>query len=359
MKKTYDDSKPYDALALLSGGLDSILAYKAVENLGLRILGVHFISSFFGDLQKLAYWNKIYNIDIFPYDISHDYLSMMEKSPVHGFGKNLNPCIDCKILMLRKAKELLPQFGAKFLITGEVIGQRPMSQRRDALDIIERSADVNSILLRPLCAKNMSPTEMELSGLVEREKLFAFQGRGRKDQLALAKEYKIEIIPTPAGGCLLTEEKTIGSYYQLFKHASTLEPENFTLTQIGRNLWKDDTWLIIGRNQQDNEHLLSLGKKTDYLFHIKDFAGPVAFGRPLKNVSWTEEEITAAASLMAAYSSKAVQEKTVVDVIVTHDEKEDIISVFPDRTSAFGFTQSPIDGLKEWKMEKRNKKHTK
>jgi tRNA-uridine 2-sulfurtransferase len=243
--------KRYDCLALFSGGLDSILAVKVVQAQGFRVLGLHFLSPFFGKPHKVLHWERTYGIEVATVDIGDEFVAMLGQ-PVHGLGKFLNPCCDCKILMLRKARELLAEHGAGFIISGEVLGQRPMSQRRDALNIIRRDAGVRELLLRPLSAKHLDPTPMEESGLVDRSRLMDFWGRGRKAQLKLAAEYGITEIPTPAGGCHLAEKESARRYWPVL----TLFPEpaaaDFDLANIGRQLWLDGHWLVMGRNKADN-----------------------------------------------------------------------------------------------------------
>jgi tRNA U34 2-thiouridine synthase MnmA/TrmU len=192
-------TRTYDALALFSGGLDSLLAVKVLQEQNLRVLGLHYVSPFFGKPHLVEHWRKTYGIEAVPVDIRRAFLDML-KRPAHGYGKHMNPCVDCKILMLAHARTLLPQYGAKFLVSGEVLGQRPMSQRADTLNLIRKGAAVQDLLLRPLSAQKLLPTPMETSGLVDRERLPGIWGRGRTEQLALAARFGITDIPTPAGG---------------------------------------------------------------------------------------------------------------------------------------------------------------
>ena len=184
------------ALALYSGGLDSTLACRVVAAQGIKVVAVKFVTPFFGyDLlfKKDEYIKKTkekFKIDVLLKDVTIPYLELLKK-PAHGFGKYFNPCIDCKIFLLTEAKKMMPEVGASFLVTGEVIGQRPMSQRRDTLRIIERDSDCEGILVRPLCAKNLEPTQAELDGLIERDQLLAFSGRNRTPQMKLAEHFGI------------------------------------------------------------------------------------------------------------------------------------------------------------------------
>ena len=174
-----------DAIVLFSGGLDSILAAKVLEEQGLEVLCLHCISPFFGSRHSIDRWKKIYSLNIVSLDVGREFMQMLCRWPAHGFGKVLNPCVDCKILLLTQAKKYMDKIGATFLATGEVLGQRPMSQRRDTLFLISREANVRDCLLRPLSAQHLPPTPMEENGLVNRDLLPAIAGRGRSEQLNL------------------------------------------------------------------------------------------------------------------------------------------------------------------------------
>ena len=364
----------YHALALFSGGLDSILAVKVVQKQGLNVLGLHFVSPFFGHPDKVAHWQKLYSIPIKVIDVSEEYVRMLKEGPKFGRGKVLNPCIDCKIFMLKKARDLLSRFGAKFIITGEVVGQRPMSQRRDALYLIRREAEVKDVLLRPLSARLLEPTPMEESGLVNRDQLPGISGRGRKEQLKLAREFKLHEIPSPAGGCLLTEKESARRYLPLLQKGEDIEAADFYLANVGRQYWSGNSlhrfryWLSIGRNKDDNEHLLSLAKETDYLFKLKDFPGPIGLGRPFKVQSsmfsvqcsgnelpqglrdredWPEEIILSAASLICGFSPKARRSKRQIEVEVSRYKRKWSVLVLP----ATGFSvdwQQPVWDKEDW-----------
>jgi len=336
----------YHALALFSGGLDSILAVKVVQKQGFNVLGLHFVSPFFGHPDKVEHWQKLYSIPIKIVDVAEEYVRMLQEGPKFGWGKVLNPCIDCKIFMLKKAKDLLSRFGAKFIISGEIVGQRPMSQRRDALYLIRREAEVKDVLLRPLSARLLEPTPMEESGLVNRDKLLGISGRGRKEQLKLAREFKLHEIPSPAGGCLLTEKESAKRYLPLLQRIKEPEASDFYLANVGRQYWSGNRfryWLSIGRNKDDNEHLLSLAKETDYLFKLKDFPGPIGLGRPAiaKKGEWPEEIILSAASLICGFSPKARRSKRQIEVEVSRYKKKWSVLALP----ANGFSmdwQQPV-----------------
>lgn len=313
----------YDALVLFSGGLDSILAARTLMAQGLKIKCLHFVTPFYGSLEAARKWADKYGLDIDAIDVSADFCAMLA-APAHGVGSVLNPCVDCKILLMQKAAALMPAYGAAFIASGEVLGQRPMSQRRDTLNVIRRDAAVKDILLRPLCAKHMDATPMELSGLVDRERLHGFSGRGRKPQLDLAREFGITDIPTPAGGCLLTERENARSLWPVLKY-SPARPEDFRLALTGRQLWSfadgAPHWLVVGRDKNDNATLQSLPGPGDLSFKVKDFPGPLALARVFPGAPWPEALIADAAAFMASFSGKAVKSGGPVAVRVHKGEK--------------------------------------
>lgn len=298
--------KTYDALAMFSGGLDSILAAKTIQAQGLTVLALHFVSPFFGHPDRIGEWSAEYGLDIEPVDVGHEFVAMMRAGPAHGVGKGLNPCVDCKILMLARCRDLLGAYGAKFIVTGEVKGQRPMSQRRDALDVISRDAGVRGVLLRPLCALSLKPTPMEESGLVDRAKLHNFGGRTRKPQMRLAREMGIAKFPQPAGGCKLTEHESAKRYVPVFMHAKPPRAEDFHLANVGRQFWAGARWLAMGRNLADNESLARLAEPGDRLMDVVGFSSPLGLIRPLPGAQWDDAALADAAALVASYSPKAL-----------------------------------------------------
>ncbi|MGI6639251.1 MAG: thiamine biosynthesis protein [Desulfobulbus sp.] len=280
------------ALALFSGGLDSILACRVLMEQGVEVVALRFITPFFeadvGDPARyIVRVREKYDIEAEVIDVGHDYITML-KAPQHGFGRHFNPCIDCKIFMLRQARALMPKYGADFLITGEVVGQRPMSQRRDTLRIIERESGCQGILLRPLCAQLMPPTEAEVQGLVERERLCRISGRGRKEQQALAEQFNIVDYPGPAGGCLLADVNLALRFRRLSPGIFGVVRDDggdslvsdFRLLLLGRHFEPlPGLWFILGRDQKDNERLLALREPGDWLLHMVDRPGPVGLLR--------------------------------------------------------------------------------
>ena len=198
------------ALALFSGGLDSILAVKLMLSQGVDVVAVNFVSAFSSyakDDRGAAEAAKQLGVPLKVVELGDDYLKMI-REPKHGYGKNMNPCVDCRIFILKKAKKVAEEIGADFIFTGEVLDERPMSQHRGALKLVEEESGLKGKILRPLSAKLLPETVIEKKGLVDREKLLGIRGRSRKPQLKLAKEFNIKSYPSPAGGCLLTCRST-------------------------------------------------------------------------------------------------------------------------------------------------------
>ncbi len=334
----------YDAVALLSGGLDSILAVKVVEEQGVRVKCLHFTSPFFGKPKRLAHWRSIYGLDIDAVDVGDEFVSMMARGPVYGFGRFLNPCVDCKILMATRAKGLLEVYGARFIISGEVLGQRPMSQRRDTLNIISRDAVVRDILVRPLCALRLEPTVAERTGLVDRERLLGISGRGRKEQLALAQRFDLKEVPTPAGGCMLAEQESARRYWPVLRHAQSPRAVDFDLANTGRQFWAGAYWLVIGRNRADNERLAELLRPEDTLFKVQGFPGPLCLGRTVSGTPWPADAIVDAAAFVASFSPKAMATETAVRVIASCQGEAQPLLVRPSRATALGWAEPAWTG---------------
>lgn len=331
-----------DALALFSGGLDSILAARLLENQGLNVLCVHFYSPFFGSPKKIPAWRETYGLDIIGQDVSQPFVKMLANGAPHGSGKNLNPCVDCKIVLLELARELMPRTGAKFLATGEVLGQRPMSQRNETLNVIAKASGAAPFLLRPLSALRLAPTPMEESGLVKREKLLAICGRGRNDQLRLAEAFKIGDIPTPAGGCRLTERENCRRYWPLLKIWRQTEKkppltelaEDFRIANLGRmllNAVDNRYWLVIGKNESDNKKIGEAAGPNDILCRL-DIPGPTALLR--NGAFWPQALIKETAEILASYSRQA-KEKGMARATIRGGEKICEIEAKPLRREAY------------------------
>ncbi|MFQ6002661.1 MAG: hypothetical protein ACE5KJ_02840, partial [Candidatus Zixiibacteriota bacterium] len=225
-----------------------------------------------------------------------DYLEVV-KNPRHGYGKNMNPCIDCRIFLFKRAKRLMEEVGAEFVFTGEVLGERPMSQRLFAMNLIEKESDLEGKVLRPLSAKLLEPTQVEKKGTVDREKLLSIQGRSRRPQIALAKSYRIEDYPCPAGGCLLTDENFARRLKESFEHGED-SMRNIFLLKIGRHFrLPSKAKVIAGRDQEENQALLSLALSSELKFTVERYKSSyvLLLGEP------TLENQTQAARICARY----------------------------------------------------------
>ncbi|MBU1045394.1 MAG: hypothetical protein KJ915_13490 [Candidatus Omnitrophica bacterium] len=265
--------KKVRALGLLSGGLDSILAVKVLESQGIEVTGLSFVTPFFGAslAQKAAQDLKI---KLIIQDITVSHFKML-KNPEHGYGKTMNPCIDCHVLMLNIAGKLMEEKGYDFIFTGEVLDERPMSQNRRSLEVVARSSGYAEYILRPLSAKLLDPTKPEISGKVDREKLLNIRGRSRKPQIALAEQFKVIEYPNPAGGCLLTDKGFSNRLRELLAKNSEPEIRDLQLLSVGRHFRLADTYkLILGRNQTENQKIENYSTEDDYLLTVKDTPSP-------------------------------------------------------------------------------------
>ncbi|PIE58527.1 MAG: thiamine biosynthesis protein [Desulfobulbus propionicus] len=306
------------ALGLFSGGLDSILACRTVAEQGVQVIGLKFVTPFFDShlLEcKEEYQREVrakYGLKVELVDLSRGYLSLLH-NPTHGFGKYCNPCIDCKILMLSTARSLMASYGASFLVTGEVVGQRPMSQRRDAMRIIERDSGCTGLLLRPLSAQLLPPTFVEAEGMVDRARLHGFSGRGRRPQMELARRFGMTEHPNPAGGCLLTDPNLGSRIKALFQGSlggagDRLSLEDVHLILTGRQFQiHGKHWLVVGRNQGENQRIRALCREGDWLLATTTHPGPTALLRRAAATVAREEQETVmcqAAGIVVRYSKK-------------------------------------------------------
>ena len=258
------------ALALLSGGLDSTLAVRLMLDMGVNVEALNFTSPFCtctgknaGCKSEAVRVAEEFHIPIKVMTKGLDYLEVIRK-PRHGYGKGLNPCIDCRIYLLRRAKEYMVESGADFVITGEVLGQRPMSQRRDAMRVIERESGLEDLLVRPLSARFFSPTLPEREGWIDRAKLLAIRGRSRREQIERAFEMDVRNYPCPAGGCLLTELSFVPKVRDVLDHSDELNLRDCRMLKIGRHFRIGErTKVIIGRNEADNAMLENVKQPDD------------------------------------------------------------------------------------------------
>lgn len=305
------------AIALYSGGLDSTLAILVALKQGIDVTAVTFLTHFGCDISDRSSCSKDpfaaaqkFGFEVKLCHLADKFIEVV-KRPKFGHGKNMNPCIDCRILMLKEAKALMEMRGADLLITGEVLGQRPMSQRRDTLPRIDREAGVVGAVLRPLSAKLLPPTRAEQQGLVDRERLYAFHGRSRKPQMALAAEFGLTDYPAPAGGCLLTDP--IYSYRLKELLARTAAPSltDIHLLRVGRHFrLHDGAAIIVGRRQEENKAIEALAGPEDYLLWAEGCGSPLTIVRG----EGADETLRIAASLCARYSDAKALDSVPVTV---------------------------------------------
>jgi len=290
------------AVALLSGGLDSTLAVRLMLEQGVEVEVLHFLTVFCtcstrGCALEARKVSEKFAVPLKVVDITKSFIEVV-KSPKHGYGKNLNPCIDCRLLMLGLAKEYMEEVGASFIVTGEVLGQRPMSQRRDALKMIDRDSKLEGLILRPLSAKFFEPTIPEKKGWVDREKLLGLSGRSRKPQIALARTYGLEDYPCPAGGCLLTDPGFSKRMRDLLEQGD-FSINDCLLLKLGRHFRLDRaTKVIVGRNEEENQSLESLARPGDLLLETFEVPGALVILRG----EIKEGNINMAARTAARYS---------------------------------------------------------
>jgi tRNA U34 2-thiouridine synthase MnmA/TrmU len=301
-------SKMRKAILLLSGGVDSILAGKILENQGIKIIPVFFKSYFFDEknAQKVAE-NLGWKLEVI--DFSKDHLKVVKK-PKFGYGSSVNPCIDCHILMLKKAKQLMKKLKADFVATGEVLGERPMSQNKKALELIEKESSLKGYLLRPLSAKLLKETIPEKRGKVDREKLLDIQGRSRKRQIELAKKFKIKWYPQPSGGCILTDLEFGKKLRDLLEKYPEFDGNDVETLKLGRHFWEGKVKIIIGRSHEENLKLEKLKRKGDSIIKMKNYPGPTALVRPYQS-KVSDEILEKAKELILNYSKKARGKKDV------------------------------------------------
>lgn len=302
------------AVALLSGGLDSMLAIRLLLEQGVPVTGVRFITNFGcdpvtsgscgHDVEPLV---KMWGHLGFTVKMSHlgqDYIDMV-RNPRFGRGKNMNPCVDCRIMMLDWAKDMLDQTGAGFLVTGEVLNQRPLSQTRDRFRQIDKVLGLKGLILRPLSARLLEPTQPEIEGVVDRERLLDIQGRGRHRQYELAKKWGITDIPQPSGGCLLTDPGYSARLRDLWSHDPQAGARDVNLLRVGRHFRPGPRCkIIVGRDENENRMLSAFVDPGDTLVMLCDFEGPVTMVRGEYGMG----ELELAASITGRYGD--VTDKT-------------------------------------------------
>jgi len=292
-----DLNRPARAISLFSGGLDSQLAVCVLREQGIDARAIVFESPFFDADTARKYAGSL-GLELRVVDFSRDIISIL-RNPKHGFGQCLNPCIDCHARMLLRACEMLEEEGADFVCTGEVLGQRPMSQSMEGLRLVDKESGCPGMVVRPLSAKLLDETIPERNGWVDRSKLLSLEGRGRKSQFELAEKYGISDYPAPAGGCRLTEPNYCRRLKDLMDHEGLNGTRSLDLLRFGRHFrLADNVKVIVGRNENDNFMLEGNAELYDLIIKVEDVPGPTA----LLPLHATEEQIRLAAGICARYS---------------------------------------------------------
>lgn len=315
------------AVALISGGLDSLLAARVVQEQGVHVEGINFFTGFCVEGHTHAIRKKDRNkpkrnnalwvaeqlgMKLHIVDIIEEYKEVLF-NPKHGYGANMNPCLDCKIFMVKKAHEWIEENGFDFIITGEVIGQRPMSQRKDTMPVIAKGSGANDLLLRPLCARNLPETLPEREGWVEREKMYGFSGRTRKPQMALAKQFGFEDYAQPAGGCcFLTDAQYSTKLADLWQSRGekSYEMDDIMLLKVGRHLrLSPDLKLIISREEGEGNFMQ--GYRNQYVtLRTTNHPGPLM----LIDGDASEQNLELAARILARYSKGKLADSVEVEI---------------------------------------------
>ncbi|MDD2619579.1 MAG: tRNA 4-thiouridine(8) synthase ThiI [Syntrophomonadaceae bacterium] len=303
------------AISLFSGGLDSQLAVYLIKNQGIEVIGLNFVSPFFGANESTYKAAQELGIKLQTIDIGQEYISEVLRKPVYGYGKNLNPCIDCHAYMLKRAGHFMEEYNASFILTGEVLGQRPMSQTRSALSSVDKISGYKGLTLRPLSALLLPETIPESEGWIDRNQLLDISGRGRSRQMELAQEFGIHDYPTPAGGCLLTDENFSRRIKPLLATKDEIDPLEIEVYKVGRHFILNGNLLVVGRNHAENERLQEIAAEADYLLKVIDRPGPLALFRSSSMPSQQEFEYVAA--IVARYSDAKNETQATVKAFKT------------------------------------------
>ncbi len=311
-------------IGLLSGGLDSMLAFKVLQEQGIHTIGVSFVTPFFGS-QKAEKSAEILEIELRIINISEIHLKMV-LSPKYGYGKGMNPCIDCHALMFHEAGKIMESEGADFLFSGEVLDERPMSQNYQSLMKVSKESGYKDFIIRPLSAKLLPETIPEKEGKVIREKLLDIRGRSRKRQIELAEYYGIKEYPQPAGGCLLTEPGYSQKLKELIKNSSEIDLRNVEFLEIGRHFrLNTGDKLIVGRDEKENNIILSRKKDSDAIFDARDHPGPIAIITNLKS----QDSISTSAAICAYYSDAPKDQEILIDYFWRSEKNSISIKALP------------------------------
>jgi len=321
------------AIALFSGGLDSTLAMKLIIDQGIEVLAVNINTGFGSTKDRLEHMQSMCDqvgAELRIIDIQSEYLQDVLFDPKHGYGKNFNPCIDCHAKMFTVAKRIMEDEGASFLISGEVMGQRPMSQNKDALQTVLNESNCDGLLLRPMSAKALAPTIAEINGWVDREKLEGITGRSRDRQLELVKEIGLENFESPGGGCLLTDENFGKKMFDFIKY-DKFEVKDIPLMKFGRHFrLAEGAKLVVGRNQEENAYLQDID--NDKFCHIRTIGLPGPHAMLSKNASNADKEL--ATKIILTYCKTNIED----EYTLSYDGEEVQGSPFASRAEIQPFT---------------------
>ena len=309
-------NKKVKGLGLCSGGLDSILSGMLLQKQGIETTWICFETPFFSS-ESAREASSLTGIPLITLDITKEYMKMM-KNPKAGFGKNMNPCMDCHALMFAMAGEILKNQKFDFLFSGEVLGQRPKSQKKHALHYVEKNSGMDGLILRPLSAKLLPPTIVEQNGKVDREKLLNISGRSRKAQIQLAIEFGLKEYPAPAGGCLLTDKNFSNRLKDLMDNQEIIEKNELYLLTYGRHFRLDPTTkVIVGRSKQDNKNLTQyFNMNKDILLKHASLPGPDV----ILTGDTSQQNIETAALILTGYTKSLPGEKTSIKVLKHQNE---------------------------------------
>ena len=310
------------ALGLLSGGLDSSLAALCLKRQGVEVTAITFVTPFFGS-SKAERMARQLDIPLIVEDISKIHLDMV-KNPHYGYGKNMNPCIDCHAMMFRLAGKIMVEQGFDFLFSGEVLGQRPMSQNSEALRKVASYSGHPDRILRPMSARILPITSIEEQGLVDRNQLLDIQGRSRRPQEALAKEWGLTDFPSSGGGCLLTEIHFSDRLRDLFNHQPDCTVDDVELLKIGRQFRLSmHAKLTLGRHQKDNESIRQAAQGNYVVLRAIGLSGPLGLvsGQPV------EDDLRVAAAIVASYGKG--KDQTEVELLAETADGEQHFTVAP------------------------------